>query len=177
MPRAAILIHRLLTPRGMLLPLAIVCAVLASVVGAELTMAGDEPSRLAVAPAAATADPSIARQAVALPPLGTFPEVTQRPLFSENRLPAAVETTQSGDASGPLALAGTVISNNVHSALFAVGNPPVLTRFKEGQTVDGWSIRAIERNRVVLRRGAEEREVKFHDNAAAAPAENPRPHH
>ncbi|HEX3864914.1 MAG TPA: hypothetical protein VHY35_24775 [Stellaceae bacterium] len=168
-------VHGLLTPRGLLLPLSALCAVLGAIVAVQLTGPADaEPKE---PPVAATAEkPPVDIAALDKPPalqLDDFSEVTERPLFSETRRPAAAEAAQTAEQSGPLTLAGIVISNKSRSSLFATGTPPVITRFREGQAVNGWVIRSILRDRVVLRRGTAERDVKLHDDGAPHPAAAP----
>jgi len=116
----------------------------------------------------------------ALPPLETFAEVTERPLFSSSRRPIAAETSATVVQPLSASLAGIVISPSSSSVIVMHGDPPTLMRLKEGDDIDGWSIRSIEPSRVVLRRGAEEQQLKLHDTAppqvaTAAPAPKPDP--
>ena len=115
-----------------------------------------------------------------LPPLETFAEVSERPLFSSSRRPISAETAAAVVQPLSASLAGIVISPSSSSIIVMHGDPPTLMRLKEGDDIDGWSIRSIEPSRVVLRRGAEEQQLKLHDTAPpqvanAAPAPKPEP--
>lgn len=115
-----------------------------------------------------------------LPPPETFAEVAERPLFSSSRRPIAAEASSAVVQPLSASLAGIVISPSASSIIVMHGDPPTLMRLKEGDDLDGWSIRSIEPNRVVLRRGAEEQQLKLHDAASpqvatAAPAPKPDP--
>jgi len=98
-----------------------------------------------------------------LPPLASFAEVIERPLFSSSRRPMASETRQHIDRPLSASLAGIVISASSSSIIVAQGDPPLLTRLKQGDELDGWSVGSIEPNRVLFRRGSEEQQLKLHD--------------
>ncbi len=133
--------------------------ILAGVVALE-ARAVDDPLALA-APAAGDAAP----QAVAAPrvfklaPLASFAAVTDRPLFSPDRRPAAAGETLG--AWSALSLAGIIVTPDSRAALIAHGNPPKLEHVQEGQAVDGWVVRSIEPDRIVVANGAEEHELRF----------------
>jgi type II secretory pathway component PulC len=109
------------------------------------------------------AAPAASSDRFSLPPLSSFAEVTERPLFSVSRRPAAAEVSQAGDQKLSVTLAGIVTSPISSSVIVAHGEPPVLTRLKEGDNIDGWLVRLIEANRVVLRRGDIDQQLKLHD--------------
>jgi general secretion pathway protein N len=145
---------------------ALLCAGLAAAVVLELTAAGD-----ADAPAIGTAPPS-PPSPVAIPktpnrftlaPQESFVEVIERPLFSSSRRPTAVDAPESAEQPFNATLAGIVISSTSSSIIVSHGDPPVLSRFKEGDSLDGWSVTSIEPTRVLLRRDGAERQLKLRD--------------
>jgi hypothetical protein len=90
----------------------------------------------------------------------------------------ATETRQHVDQPLSVSLAGIVISPSSSSIVVTHGDPPVLTRLKEGDELDGWSVGPIEPNRVLFRRGSEEQQLKLHDapgQAAGETAPKPEP--
>jgi general secretion pathway protein N len=160
----------------------LLCAGLAAVMALQLGSTGGagasvpDPTSVASHPADIPAAPG----RFSLPPLETFGEVTERPLFSSSRRPIAAETSAAVVQTLSASLAGIVISPASSSIIVMHGDPPTLMRLKEGDNIDGWSIRSIEPSRVVLRRGAEEQQLKLHDTAppqvaTAAPAPKPEP--
>ena len=155
----------------------LLCVCLCAAMAVELTSSGgpgalsDRADRTSRAPNALKVSSRFT-----LPPLETFAEVTERPLFSSSRRPEAVETPENVDQPLNASLAGIVISGSSSSIIVSHGDPPVLTRLKRGDQFDGWSISAIEANRVLLRRGDAQQQFKLHDvpgQAAAATSSRP----
>jgi len=96
----------------------------------------------------------------AMQPIARFSAITERPLFSPDRRPA--EETE--DETGPLSdlrLAGIVISPASREALIVHGAPPAIVHLKEGEAVDGWTVRQIDPGRVVLSSGGERHELRL----------------
>lgn len=139
---------------------------LGAVVAAETGLFTDTmpPATVPVAqrkPAAAVVDPEQYR----LPPLSNYAVVTERPLFSESRRPL-LEAASAGDAlSAMFTLVGIVMTGSDRYALIQHGRPPHLDRAREGQELDGWTIRSIQPDRVVFQRDAQRFDLKFHDGA------------
>jgi general secretion pathway protein N len=142
---------------------ALLCAGLGVALVVELNAAAPAARQaVSTAPGAAAALPEISNR-FTLPPLASFAEVIERPLFSSSRRPTATETQQHVDQPLSASLAGIVISASSSSVIVAHGDPPLLTRLKQGDELDGWSVSSIEPNRVLFRRGGEERQLKLHD--------------
>jgi general secretion pathway protein N len=164
------------SPLRSLAAAALLCVGLAAALVMELTSAGDAGIP---APGAATVSspPSVTipktPNRFTLPPLASFAEVTERPLFSSSRRPIAVDAPQSAERSFSATLAGIVISASSRIIIVSHGDPPVLTRLKEGDDLDGWSVTSIDPNRVLLRRDGVEQQLKLQDvpgrTAVAAP--------
>ncbi|MBV9553911.1 MAG: hypothetical protein JO032_14100 [Alphaproteobacteria bacterium] len=164
--------------RPLVIP-AIACAGLAAVLLIELTAGGTGDRMLphgSLAEQTAAVPPPAGH--FALPPVDNYGEVWERPLFSATRRPVVVEASQSQEQALSAALAGIVISKAQRNAVVIHGDPPVPTRIKEGDAVDGWTVHLIERSRVVLRRGAAEQQMKLHDtlgSQSAGDTPNPKP--
>jgi hypothetical protein len=99
-----------------------------------------------------------------LPPIDTYVEVSQRPLFSPTRLPAPVQAAPdtAGNVNG-FFLTSIVLEGDQRSAVILHGRPPVVARVVEGQSVEGWTIQSIQAEHVVLQRGGATQELKLKD--------------
>lgn len=87
-----------------------------------------------------------------MPALDRFTEMVARPPFSPDRRPADGGGNGGGTAGPPQArLVGVVLSGTTRLALIVNGGGPP-RRLEVGQILDGWTIAAIEPDRVVLRR-------------------------
>jgi general secretion pathway protein N len=95
-----------------------------------------------------------------LAPLASFSAVTDRPLFSPDRRPAPEASETLGSWSA-LVLAGIVVAPASREVLIAHGNPTKIAHLQEGQSVDGWTVRTIEPDRVVVANGGEQHELRF----------------
>jgi general secretion pathway protein N len=113
------------------------------------------PPPVASAPKAAEAAP-----AFTLAPLSSFSAVTDRPLFSPDRRPAPEASETIGSWSA-LSLAGIVVTPASREVLITHGTPAKLVHLQEGQSVDGWVVRTIQSDRVVVANGGEQHELRF----------------
>ena len=147
--------------------LALLCAGLAIAIFWELEPPLADPgARAAASHEQKAADPAAELRFV-MPPLRDFGEVLARPVFSETRRPPAPEAAAAG-TTAPFALVGVVLSANERHALVEHGQPARIDRVAEGQELDGWTLAAVQLDRVVLRRGDSRVEVKAKDWAPAA---------
>jgi general secretion pathway protein N len=126
-----------------------------------------EWSTPASSPAIDTPVPAVAASKAAVPapvsslaPLSSFSAVTDRPLFSPDRRPAPQASETLGSWSA-LSLAGIIVTPESREVLIVHGNPAKLVHLQEGQSVDGWVVRAIEPDRVVVANGGEQHELRF----------------
>ncbi|HEX3970441.1 MAG TPA: hypothetical protein VHX19_03910 [Stellaceae bacterium] len=159
------------------LALASALTVLAAGFGSLVALEWNAP---AVSPAAAAPAPGKSAKAAdkapvyALAPLSTFSAVTDRPLFSPDRRPAPEASEKLGSWSA-LVLAGIVVTPAAREVLIAHGSPAKLVHLQEGQSVDGWSVREIEPDHVVVANGGEQHELRFGKRAEERAARgNPR---
>lgn len=95
-----------------------------------------------------------------LPGLAEFQEITQRPLFSSNRLPPEdapePENTITPVRQPDLQLTGIVQSNEETFVLLASKRNPKLERMKLNETIDGWKLIEIGASSVKLQAGKDE---------------------
>jgi general secretion pathway protein N len=117
------------------------------------------PAGEALAPAA-TAKAAEPAPVFSLAPLASFSAVTDRPLFSPDRRPAPEASETLGSWSA-LVLAGIVVTPESREVLIAHGNPAKIVHLQEGQSVDGWAVRSIDPDRVVVANGGEQHELRF----------------
>lgn len=117
------------------------------------------PSPIEASPPAAVASNEPA-PVFTLAPLSTFSAVTDRPLFSPDRRPAPQASEALSSWSG-LSLAGIIVTPASREVLIAHGNPAKLVHLQEGQSVEGWVVRAIEPDHIVVANGSEEHELRF----------------
>jgi hypothetical protein len=118
---------------------------------------------------APTASPEVAApsHALDLPPLADFAAVVDRPLFTPSRRPSASDKRALGAGlGGRYRLLGLVTAGERRRALLADGSRVV--EMKEGDTVEGWRIKRIEQDRLVLSSGAGEAVLTLRQAPAAA---------
>jgi hypothetical protein len=109
------------------------------------------------------------------PPISTFAEIVERPLFAQSRRPAPKKETKVAEAAPKpetFDLIGVVISPAGRMALLRTIATSEIVRAVEGQNVGGWEVHAIKPMQVVLRRGDDSDVLKLSD-AAALPAGSP----
>lgn len=141
--------------KAVALVLAILNLWLGAVVAQEYAALVDvSPPPVASSPAAAAAAP--ARDDFSLPPLDALKEVTERPLFARNRRPFVAAANAAPGNAATFLLAGVTIAGEKRVALIQHGPPPSIARLSEGETIEGWTVRRIADDRVVLRNGAAE---------------------
>ena len=102
-------------------------------------------------------------KAVELAPMEAFAEVAERTLFEPARRPAQAAAQArlagGGDAQG-LTLVGVVLSP--HGRLAVLRDGGEAERLGPGETIGEWKVEAVHAEGVVLRRGAERRELLLH---------------
>ena len=146
--------------------LALVCVVLAGVIAAELStpsLAVPEASLPQSSAPRPGGSVSAAPTPFSLPPVQSFASITDRPLFSQSRRPSPQGTDDSLGPWSSFVLAGIIISPVSREALILHGKPPIVVHVQEGQDVDGWLVTSILPDRVVLRGGTTEHELKLTD--------------
>lgn len=161
---------------SLVLPLLAVCAALALAVylqsSAELALP-DDPSGAAAAlePALELSDEPAFRMA----PIERFSETVTRPLFMSTRrppepgAPAAAVPERATSALPAFEISGIVISPRERLALLARGRSREVIRVSEGELIEGWVVRRILPDRVILEQNGTQQELKLEDKAPRAP--------
>ncbi len=139
--------------------LAVVCVVLAAVAYGEIRTPFGEPDAVPPSTTSHSTDAET-REDVTLPPLSRFSEVTARPLFLQSRRGSADDGGGSA-AFTELSLAGLIVTPDTRQALISHGDPAEVVSRREGQSVDGWLVMSIRPDRVIVRNGAEEHELRM----------------
>ena len=156
--------------------LGLLCAILAVVLVVQLT-SGDED--FAEAPPAKPQPRKPGQEAetqsgFAMPPEGTYTEVSERPLFFRSRRPLPPEVvtheeTPADTSRVAFILSGVILTETQRMALLKSQSSPKIARVEEGQEFEGWIVEAIHANKVVMRRGQEVSEVALEDNVRTSP--------
>jgi type II secretory pathway component PulC len=150
---------------------------LGSLAAAEIASGAPPEAAARAAGNAALSEPvqDAAGHDFSLPPLTSFSEISQRPLFNATRRPA-LATDQSGQAWSSFVLKGVIVSPIAREALLLHDKQAAIVSLREGEILDGWIAESILPDRVVFRKGAEEQELKLaaaRDNQKPAPADRP----
>lgn len=115
----------------------------------------EPPPRAAAAPAVVAG----------LKPLANYAETVARPLFSPiRRAPAPAASAAALGQVSALVLSGIVVNHNERHALIQRGRSGVPLRVAEGDVIDGWTVRSVMRDGIVLQHGATEHELLLRDN-------------
>ena len=120
-------------------------------------------------PPSAPAPASASGPVFAMPPLSSFADVLARSLFSETRRRPKAGTAHD-DKPADFTLVGIVVSPTERRALLSHGRPAQLEHVAVGQSIDGWTVTAIEPSRVLLAQGSRETEIATGKKAGRAPA-------
>jgi general secretion pathway protein N len=126
--------------------------------------------------AVTVADAPVARPVIAPPDPGyampaydNYSEVLARPPFSETRRPAPPGAVARA-IEQPLTatVVGTILAEGSVRALVEHGEPPQVTRVLEGQDLDGWTVKTILQEKIVLVRGPATIELKVKGGTQAS---------
>jgi hypothetical protein len=128
----------------------------------SVSISGDSPDR--------GHDPTFA-----MPPLDSFAEVVSRPLFMPSRRPPVAAAMS--DRPSDITLIGTIISASDRRALLGHGIPQTIEHVALGQNIDGWTVKSIDPERVVLAQEQREIEVKASAKQQPIGASPPVPPH
>jgi type II secretory pathway component PulC len=151
-------------PKRVMTLLAVLCLVLAGGLYAELTqpiVAARSPVSTNHGQANAPPDPTFVMQ-----PRDAYAEVVTRPLFSPTRRPPVV--VGPGNLS-EFKLTGTIISPQGRYALLSQRSRSKIERIVQGQTFQGWRVKSIDSDHVILERDGNLAEMGYSGIADAAP--------
>lgn len=98
-------------------------------------------------------------------PIRSFAEITERPLFTEGRLPPeppAEEKAQAAAAPPPdLKLEGVAITSNSRTAVITDMRTNELLRLSEGMSHADWKVESVNKASVTIKRGEQEIVLKL----------------
>jgi type II secretory pathway component PulC len=144
--------------------LGVLCLALTGGLYAELTqpiVAARSPVSTNHGQANARPDPTFVMQ-----PRDAYAEVVTRPLFSATRRPPVV--VGPGNLS-EFKLTGTIISAQGRYALLVQRSRPKIERIVQGQTFQGWLVKSIDSDHVILERDGNLAEMGYSGIADATP--------
>ncbi len=108
-----------------------------------------------------------------MPPIETFDEVVERPLFFRSRRPPDPDAAPPPEAALPpkadFVLTGLVISGKERLALLRPAGSKTVERVHQGAEIEGWRVEAIHADRVVLKRGETVQEIRLEDRPPPKP--------
>jgi type II secretory pathway component PulC len=151
-------------PKRVMALLAVLCLALAGGLYAELTqpiVAARSLVSTNQGQANAQSDPTFVMQ-----PSGAYAEVLTRPLFSPTRRPPVV--VGPGNLS-EFKLTGTIMSAQGGYALLVQRSRPKIERIVQGQTFQGWLVKSIGSDHVILERDGNLAEIGYSGIADAVP--------
>ena len=105
-----------------------------------------------------------------LPPVDSYAETLERPLFASDRQPhKAVPVSKQPQKQQPVrqadpkrfVLSAVVMQGDMRVALLRDATNGTLTRLKEGSSVGGWALSEVRADSVVLSRGSATQEVQL----------------
>jgi general secretion pathway protein N len=150
--------------------LMVLCLCLAVIIYEELDRPLLESSANA---SAARAGPSAAPPkpvaSFSMPALRDYTEVTARPLFVQSRRPPPQASRGPPMQVSAFTLVGIIVSDHSSYALVEFGQPPKLTRIREGQDLAGWTVEEILPTKVVLRHSDIREDIKPKDRPPRTP--------
>jgi hypothetical protein len=151
--------------------LALLCAALGGAIYVESAPPAAETAAAARSPATRAAQAPAREATFAMPPLASYREVVERPLFSETRRPAPKSVAAADPRAAGLTLKATLLStSDPHPfALMEHGQPPKQDRISVGSEIEGWTVEAILLDRIVLARGDTRVEIKVKDEPPPHP--------
>jgi len=128
-----------------------------------------------------TLPPEAAEPSVSPAPLQSFSEIVARPLFTPTRrppvprkiptpepAPPAPEPAAPPPQTGQFTLVGTIIGEDVKTAVLRSRNGDQLLRVGERESIAGWHVESIEWNRVVIRQAQVSEALRLHDSGREA---------
>jgi len=130
------------------------------------------PSATALRPGAGAAGPAAGTGTIAaLPPLANFAATIERPLFSPSRRPAAADRPAPAGTSIEIRyrLQGLVTAGHERRALLKEAAGQHRLEVGEGDMVEGWTVKRIEQDRLVLSSPSGEATLTLGQAGAGAP--------
>lgn len=92
----------------------------------------------------------------AMPAIENYQAVLERPLFSPNRRPPLEKPTIGGTNMFGFILTGVLIDNNLRIALLRRQGDGEVVRSREGEEIEGWTLRQVELDFIVIEKDGRE---------------------
>ena len=106
------------------------------------------------------------------PPKIAFAEVDDRSVFNPARVrvsaPSVAGATNATTLPSDISLVGVILDGEKKLALIRSPQQPLAVGLGVGGSIEGWQVTRVEADRVALRAGGPEQELKLSDNKAAA---------
>ena len=117
-------------------------------------------------------DPPLSR--FEAPPKTAFAEVDDRSVFNPARVrvssPSVAGATNATTLPSDISLVGVILDGEKKLALIKSPQEPLAVGLGIGGSIEGWQVTRVEPDRVALRAGGPEQELKLSDNKAAPTA-------
>jgi len=109
---------------------------------------------------------AVAGQVFQMPTSASFATIDARPVFDATRQPVAAPPeafVADGTSSSlpPMTLVGIIIDRQTRLALIKLAGAPLAMSYAVGMSVSGWQIVEIEADRIVLRAGGANQEIRL----------------
>lgn len=103
-------------------------------------------------------------------PLAQYDEIIQRPVFVASRRPAAAPAATSPGKPGEVLLldlypvVGVVVAGEQRLVLIRKATGDTVSRIAQGEELDGWTLTEVSRERLVLEKAGNRKEVFLQNN-------------
>ena len=135
----------------------VVCAVLSLVIASEVLLIGTDSDAVIAAPTNTAADATRTVPAtLQIPPVVTYREVVERPLFANSRRPppdeaaAATESVRAVQLANKWKVTGIVVAGDDSFVHVESLRDHKTVRLQIGKPLDGWKLEEIEPDRIVF---------------------------
>ena len=152
-----------------------VCLVLGIVLVAEATLfniGSQRPVDDAAGQAdAAASTPVAVSERMVIPPVVTYRDIAERPLFSDTRRPQETAPDQNSTPAGQLnsawKLTGIVVAGESSSVLVSGIRDSRTERLQAGMMLDGWRLDTVTRDQAVFSSGGRTAVLRLHEEQEA----------
>jgi len=105
------------------------------------------------------------------PPMTAFAEIDDRSVFNPARIrvssPSVAGATNATSLPSDISLVGVILDGETKLALIKSPQMPLAVGLAVGGSIEGWQVTRVEPDRVALRAGGPEQELKLSDNKPA----------
>ncbi len=106
-------------------------------------------------------------------PLAAYDDIIRRPVFVSSRRPVATPALKHGQTGEVLLLdrypvVGVVIAGQQRLVLIRKAAGDTVSRIEQGAELDGWTLTEVSRERLVLEKSGNRKEVSLKNNGGSA---------